>query len=110
VLWVDYTHNRDRGTNVTHHHHDDHGAGSRKDDHHVHTRQDHQEGDRGESEVFQGLRKSLDNLVRQGIVDQEGDRGESEVSSRVQRKEERSEVTRDGGSGLLRGLWSGGVN
>jgi hypothetical protein len=107
---VDHTCIGDRGIKVTHHH-DDHSAGSRKDDHHVHTRQDHQEGDRGESEVFQGLRKSLDNFVRQGIIDQEGDRGESEVSSRVQRKEERSEVTGDQGrSGLVRGLWSSGAN
>jgi glyoxylase-like metal-dependent hydrolase (beta-lactamase superfamily II) len=110
---VDYTHNRIRGINVTHHHDDhDYSAGSCKDDHHVCTRQDHQEGDRGEPEVFQGLQQSLDNLVRQRIIDQEGNRGDSEVSSRVQRKEKRPEVTRDhyGRSGFVRGLWRGGVD
>jgi hypothetical protein len=117
---VDYTHNRNLGINVTHLHDDhDHSADSRQVDHHLRTRQDHQEGDGGESEVFQGFQESLDNFVRQGIGDQEGDRGEPEVSSRLQGKEERSEVARDhhdydnrsphGRSGLVRRLWSGGT-
>jgi hypothetical protein len=117
---VDNTHNRNRGINVTHHHDNDHSANSRKDDHHLCTRQDDQEGDRGEPEVFQGLRESLDNFVRQGIGDQEGDRGEPEVSSRLQGKEECSKVTGDHdehdnpsshvGPVLVWGLWSRGIN
>jgi hypothetical protein len=118
---VDYTHNRNRGINVTHLHDDhDHSADSRQDDHHLRTRQDHQKGDRGEPEVFQGFQESLDNFVRQGIGDQEGDGGESEVSSRLQGKEERSKISGDHhdydspiprvGPGLVRGLWSGGAN
>jgi hypothetical protein len=116
---VDYTHNRNRGINVTHLDDDhDHSADSRQDDYHLRTRQDHQKGDRGESEVFQGFQESLDDFVRQGIGDQEGDGGESEVSSRLQGKEERSQVTRDHHDypsrqprgGLVRGLWLGCID
>jgi len=117
---VDNTHNRNRGINVTHHHDNDHSANSRKDEHHLCTLQDDQEGDRVDPEVFQRLRESLDNFVRQGIGDQEGDRGEPEVSSRLQGKEERSKVTGDhhdydnrsphGRSGLVRRLWLGCID
>jgi hypothetical protein len=90
---VDYTHIGDRGIDSTH----DYG---------------------GEPEVSQWLQESLDNFVRQGIIDQESDRSEPEVSSRLQGREERTEVARDdydhrrphGRSRLVRGLWSGGAN
>jgi hypothetical protein len=65
---VDDAHLGDRGIDSTHDYYDDH-AGTRKDDHHLCTWQDHQESDRGETEVSERLQADFDNYVRQGIVD-----------------------------------------